>query len=143
MADADLFGLAALLEAGRCVLVNRLEHSQARPARCPVGDQEAVLAEPLEGAEHVLQALAADGLGRLYRPPADEDREPAEQRHPRLVQELVAPVDRGRECALAVGKVRHAPADDVQPRAQPIEQGGDIEDAQPRGGELDREREAV
>ena len=73
MSTPQLLELAALLETGRRVLPDRLEHAHPGRARSAVhGHDEAVLDETLEDTEHVVDLVAAaNGLGgRTVHPPA-------------------------------------------------------------------------
>ena len=110
LSRADLSpGLPQLL--GR-VLPNRLEHPVAR--RRPRSSAPRATCRRAARAgrarPHVLEAVArADRLGRLERPPAGEDREPAQERPLLLGEQVVAPVDR-RPQRLLARRARAAPA---------------------------------
>jgi hypothetical protein len=139
---AEQVALAAFLEACGRVLADRLEHAHPGCAAARAfGDHEAVLDEALERAEDVLDLLvAAHRFRRGDRPPAREDGESREERALGLVEELVAPLDRRRQRSLAIGEVRNASADDVQPPREPFQKRPRIEHAQPGGRQLDRQR---
>ena len=69
-----------LVEQRAGVLRDRLEHAVAQPPGARRGrDDERLLDQPLEHAEHVVAAVGADRLRGLEREAAGEDREPAEQ----------------------------------------------------------------
>ena len=86
----------------------------------------------------------ADGLGRLERAAAGEDREPAEEPLLGRRQQVVAPLDRAAAGSAA------APAGPARRRSG-ARAGRSIrasssrgrQDLHPRGGELDRERQAI
>ena len=72
------------------------------PSRCV---SEALLHERREAVE----GRVADGLGRLEREAAGEDREPREQPLLVAIEQAEAPVDRGAERAVAPGASRAPP----------------------------------
>ena len=61
----------------------------------------------------------------------------------RLVEQVVAPRDRTRESLLAARQVSRARAKHLQARLQPAQQSLRREELDPRGGQLDGERQSV
>ena len=86
---------------------------------------------------------AADGLGRGERAAAGEDGEAREERLLVGAEQVVAPVDRRAERLLAGGQVARAAGEEVEALLEPGEQRLGREQLRTRGGELDRERQAV
>jgi hypothetical protein len=73
----DRLALSAFLETWLRILPDRLEH----PHPPALGDDQAVLGQTLERAEHVLDRIAGtDPLCRRDRPAAGEDRQSCEER---------------------------------------------------------------
>ena len=101
------------------VLAERLEHDEARVA--VVGhalDEQAVVDERGDAVEDVdaeVLAGVADGLGRLERAAAGEDREAPEQRLLGRRQQVVAPVDRAAQRLLALRQVARAAGQQLEP----------------------------
>ena len=83
---------------------------------------------------------SADGLGGGEGPAAGEHRQSCEQLLLFGGEELVAPVDRRLQRALALGRVARAGGGHGQMSIQPGEDLGRWEHLGPRGGEFDRER---
>ena len=84
-----------------------------------------------------------DLLRRLERAAAAEDRQPCEQLLLLGCEEVVAPLDRRAEGALAFGQVAGAPGQQRQPALEPLQDLGRRERLHPGGGELERERQLV
>ena len=86
---------------------------------------------------------AHDRLGGVERPAAREDRQPPEQRPLRLGQQPVAPVD---QAAQRLVPRERRPAAAGQQAEAVVEPRGDLLDGErphARGGQLDRQRDAV
>ena len=73
---------------------------------------------------------------------AAEHREPGEERLLVLAEQVVAPGDRGAQRGVALVGITAA-LEEVEPLPDPLEQLLRAEQLDPRGGELDREREPV
>ena len=83
-------------------------------------------------------------LGGLERAAAGEhDRAARNSRCSSAVEQLVAPVDRRAQRALALRQVAGAAGEERQPLLEPFEQLRRRERLHPRGGELERERQVV
>ena len=94
-------------------------------------------------SRHGLAGLGADGLDVGERAAAGEDRHAPEQPLLRLGEERVAPVDRGAQRLLPLGRVARAGGEHVERVVEPLEQRFRRQEPQPGGGELERERQAV
>ena len=81
-------------------------------------------------------------LGGVERAAAAEDGEPGEEPLLVLVEQVVAPRDRRAQRRVALVGVAAA-LEQVEPLRDPLEQLLGAEELDARGGELDREREAV
>ncbi len=82
-------------------------------------------------------------LRRLQRPPADEDRQPAEHRALGWTQQLVTPVDQGMQGLLARQRAARAAGEQAKALVEPVQQRLRAHGAQANGGQLQRQREAV
>src|SRR5207248_1993358 len=74
---------------------------------------------------------------------AGEDREACEQALPVRIEEVVAPLDRGAERLLALGRFARSAGEQRQPLLEPRQQLIRRQDADAGGGKLDRERQSV
>ncbi len=108
--------------------------------------------EPLAGAHHEravhqrlqrVEHVAGHLLGGLQRPAAGEHRQVRERAPLALVQQVVAPLDRRPQRALALGRVARAAGQQVEPAAEALEDRRRGEQPRAGGGELDGERQAV
>ena len=128
--------LTGLDEALQPVLADRLEHEQA------------LVPDRLEQAEvderrELAHGRFADRLSGLDREASREHREPGQQTAARLVEQLVAPLDRRAEGALALGRVAGAVGQERQRPLEPCEQRPGREKPRASSRELDRQRQAV
>ena len=131
--------LARGLEPLERELPDRLEHPEALLAvRIGAAAEEALV----EQRRQRVEVGAADLLGVLERGAAAEHREPGEERLLVLVEQVVAPGDRGAQRGMALVGIAAA-LEEVEPLPDPLEQLLGAEQLHPRGGELDREREPV
>jgi hypothetical protein len=131
---SQLVDLAALIEPVLRKLAHRFQHREA--VVVPANETE------LEESRDIARVRSTDLLGSLARPPAAKDREAGEQVLLRLVEQVVAPGDCGRQRALPGRRVPTA-GQDRQMSFQPVGKLRCIRAARPRGGELQGEREAV
>ena len=131
--------LAGCVEPLERELPDRLEHPEALLAvRIGAAADEALV----EQRRQRVEVGAADLLRVLERGAAAEHREPGEERLLVLAEQVVAPRDRGAQRGMALVGVTAA-LEEVEPLPDPLEQLLRAEQLDPRGGELDREREAV
>ena len=127
------------------VRAQRLQDAVARPVGAAAHDHHGLVDEPGEQVERVVlgrAVRAAHAVCRLEVEATREHRQPHEQRLLGLGEQPVGPVDRRGE-ALVPGQ-RAARATAEQP--QPVQPPGHVEAAHhphPRGGQLDRQRQAV
>ncbi|HEX5506478.1 MAG TPA: hypothetical protein VFW96_27925, partial [Thermomicrobiales bacterium] len=100
---------------------------------------------PLPEGPFVLRTsyFRADGFGGLDGAAAREDGQAPEEGALVLVQQGLAPGDRGAEGPLARGEVGRAAGQHRQPARQPGEQRRRRQQRHARGGELERQRQAV
>ena len=141
VAPPQLFDLARLLEPLGRVLANRLQH---REPRCFVRSFDADQPAVGQGREPVddVEAVPAHAFRRLERAAACEHREPQEQVLVVRLEQLVAPLDGRADGALSLRCVGRAAFEQVQRPAEPLQQSRRRENADPRGGELDCQRQA-
>src|SRR5688572_2086193 len=92
-------GLSALLELLTGVLVDGLEHHEARLSPCTFFlSKEALVNErlyPVQGLHREVTLRVADRLYCLEGTTPREHREPGKERHLALVEQRVAPLHRG------------------------------------------------
>ena len=125
------------------VLADGLEHPEARlvagrPARPAGGSRRA--ATPTPSSTSV--PAPRDRLGRVDGEAADEHAEAREQGLLVGAQQVVAPLDRRAQRAVAVRQVGRAALEEVEPAAEPGHDRPRREHDDPRGGELQRQRQA-
>ena len=138
--------LPALLEPLQRELAHRLEQRQPRPlARLVRSPDEALVDERLQVVEHRARRHhpPSELLGRRKSAASCADRHALEE--PLLVglEEVVAPRQRVAHGALSRRQIRRPADEEVERRAQPLEQRLRREQPHSGGGELDRQREAV
>jgi hypothetical protein len=132
-----LVGCLQLLER---VLVDRLQHRETDAAVA----SEVLVEQALGHEGGQLAVLRVADCGRVgRRAAAREHGEAGEQRLLARCQQLVAPVDRRTESALAGGQIPGSLARELEASREKVEQLGGGVRACLRGGELDRERKAV
>src|SRR5205085_3690458 len=108
------------------------------PVRIGAASDEALV----EQRRKRVEVRATDCFGRLEGAAAAEDGEPGEQLLFIVVEEVVAPGDRGaKRCVALVGVA--AALEQVEPLPDPLEQLLGAEELDPCRGQLDREREPV
>ena len=107
--------------------------------------EQALVGERLEAGDEI-DAEIAVGIGdrgcHVGRPAAGEDRKPGEEPAFLDGQQLVAPVEGAAQRALAFGRVAW-PGPQVEAAAEPVEDRGGAEQADPGRRELDRQGEAI
>ena len=121
------------------VLADGLEHQQAGVGARAVAAHELLVDQPFE----CIEVGAGHPLGRLDRRASSEDGEAPERLCLGLAEEPVAPIDRGAQRALPVGRVERTGAEDIQRLAQARIQLLGPEQRGAGGRELDRERQPV
>ena len=142
VARPQRFRLAADGELLERILPDDLEHQHARLALARRPEQ-AVRDERLELAQQDVLVDAADRGHGLDRRAAREDGETGEQSLLVLVEEAEAPVDGRAHRLLTRRRVPAAGDEQLDPRRQPLEQGGRAQQRRPCCGKLDREREIL
>ena len=142
VAVADGGRLTALGQATGGVLADRLEQSVARPAVAMLGDHEGLVDQPPDGVQHAA-ASGADRARRREVEAAGEHGEAAEDDAFGFVEQVMAPLDRGRERLLAFGRAAGAPHEQREAVVEPALDLARRQGPQPRGGELERQRHAV
>ena len=138
--DARLAGGVQLL-GGECA--DRLEQ---RIALAPAHDaHKALLHQRLEAVERerLLGFLEAHLFHRLERPTLVEARELPKQLLLRGIEQRVAPADGGAQRALAQRQVAVARGEQVEGAVQALKQRRRLQDAHPRGGQFERQRQAI
>jgi hypothetical protein len=132
---------AGLRELAQRVLPDRLEHPEAG-LPCGVGqvEDETGVEERLETARRI---ATVNGLHCVKRNESGEDSECAEHVSGVVLEEVVAPVDRGTERALAGREVRGVPGEQREALAQSLRRAVRSEHADARSRELDRQRKPV
>src|SRR5436190_5374921 len=134
MAALQVVGLAPLVETLEPVVADRLEHPEAL-ARMP---DEALLDERFEHVEISSGHL----LGCFERAAPGEDGETREELLLVLVEQFVAPLDRGPERLLARVGVTRA-AEEVEAPGEAVEDLRRRKDVRTRRGKLDGKRQVV
>jgi hypothetical protein len=121
---ADLRFLAGFDESFEPELTDRLEHPEARLEADFVTPDQAVLDQLIERLERIQAAFAgggADRIGGLQAPTPAEDREPSEHRLAGGIQEIVAPLDRATQRALALRPVTRPAREQGEATAQALQ----------------------
>ena len=131
----------AALEAFARVLADRLQHPEPAPLTPRL--DESFVDERLELVEDVLAGVGADDLDVRECAPSSEDRYAPKQALLRLVEQRVAPVDRGAQRLLPLGSVARARREHVEGVVEPLEQRVRGEEAKSGGCELERQRQTV
>ena len=116
VARRDRVRLARLAQPLAGELVDGLEH----PEPLSRAHDERAVDERLELVEHV----ARHRLRALQRPAAGEHGELREQRSLALLEQVVAPLDRGAQGALPRGRVARPAGQQVEPAPEPLEDRG-------------------
>jgi hypothetical protein len=114
--------------------------------RILVGDDERFVDQRREDVEHrplVERGVLHQRLGRFHRKAAGEDTEPAEHDPLLLAQQAVAPIERGPERLVAAQRRPRATGQQPEARVELVAHDGEAQGRHARGGELDRERQAV
>ncbi len=125
-------------------LAHRLEQAEARGGQLvPARDaEEGALAERLEVIERRRAEVRQDGLAGLGGEAATKDREPRQSPPFGRVEELPRPFERAAERGLT--RRSTAPrGEELELAAEPRHHPFETEELEPRGGELDRERDAL
>ena len=134
--ETEVVLLGARLEQLRGQLPDRLERQKAIAARRL---EQARFDERVQLVERRLR----DRLGRLEREAAREDGKPGEHVLQARFEQLVAPLDGGTERALALRRVAAPGREQRQAAVEPLEQRRRAQRAEPRCGELQRERQSI
>ena len=136
MPAPQLLGLLAAAELLERVLPDRLEHEEAV---VPDRLQQAVVDERGE----LVDARVADLLRRLERERACEHRQAGEQRLRRSVEQVVAPLDRRAQRALALRGVARTSGEERESHIEPLEELLGSQQLRSSGCELDGKWETV
>ena len=143
MPPTELVDLSRLSGTLGGELADRLQHPEARLAELVASLNQRLVEERLQCVDLPVGHRLNRGEGRAAR----EDAEAPEELPFLVRQEIVAPGDRAPERALArIGVAvprRDIERGDVEPGREPLEELLDREEAEPRGRELQREREPV
>ena len=118
------------------------EHHEADPDPAVDGPDQARLHHLREALDDVAE-VGRDRLDRLQGERLPEDDEPPAQPLRVVVEPVVAPRDRRGEGALTLGHVGGGGAQQLQAGLQAGAQAGEPEQAYPRCGQLEGERDAV
>ena len=139
-------GLARVVEPLARVQPDRLEQPVAPLASALVRGDERLLDEAREhvGAPRDVETGAgADGFDRAELEAAGEDAEPPQQ-HPLVrLEQVVTPLERRLERLLPRRRRAAAGAEEPEAVVEPLGHRSGPERAEPAGGELERERQAV
>ena len=149
---APAHGGAASAAFARFVQPLEREGARARPRRRTLG----------AAGRHVAAATWRPALHRIEHPPlagrtsspatpcapcsakaAGEHREAAEHRFLRRIEQAVAPLQRGAQRLLALGRAGAAARQQLQRLVEPLQHAGRTEQRHPRRGQLERERNAL
>ncbi len=139
------------LLAGRRQAFDRVfadEHVPAEARLAAIGHgrlEEALVDERFEAVEQVQpeRPIRIDhGTRRVGTPAADEHRQPPEQDLLVRIEQVVTPADRRAQVSLALRRVPVASRQEVERRAQAVQDLGRREELAACGGELDGERQA-
>ena len=136
--------LSRCLQPLRRVLADRLQHAVTSVVEVRVGER--LVDEAREQVEHlrlVHFASGADDFGRVERPAAREDRQAPEQHALFGRQQVVTPVDQRAQGALARQRGPASPGEESQAVAESRGDRVERHRAHARGGELDRQGDAV
>ena len=136
MPQSHVLPVRRLVEPLERILADRVEHAEAAAAPPP---NQALLDERLEDVE----LGVAYGLRRVERKAAGEHRQPPEELLLVRLEQLVAPLDRRAQRALARRGVARGAGEERQAPVEPGEQLLRIEQREARRRELDRERKPV
>jgi hypothetical protein len=135
LADGVVVGGGCELLGG--VGADRFEHQQPRDAARPEHAHEQTLGDQtIKGVE----VGSHDRLGCLHTGPAHEHRKPREALSLRIAEQIVTPVDRGAQRALASGRVAGPGAQRAKRCVQALGDLAGCEQTTAGGRELDRER---
>jgi hypothetical protein len=128
----------------RGILAQALEHGELRGLVRPDGPpQQALVDQRGGGGEDVHARLAAQALGRLEGPAADEDRQAPEQRALGRRKQVIAPGDGRAQRAVPRREVVRAAGEQEHPLPQAGRQLPWCEQLQAGRGQLEGEGEAV
>ncbi len=126
---------------------NRFEHEIPRVVlrRPGHGDERFIYqkAEQIDDLPRRQRIAGAHGFDGLERASLREDGQPAKQGALRFGEQIMAPVDQGTECLLARHRGAAAGGEQMKPIVQPLDDLLEGEQANPRGGQFDGERNAV
>ncbi|MFY4695353.1 hypothetical protein [Burkholderia glumae] len=100
-------------------------------------------ADPVHHGAHRQLAVAGHGAHRFQRERAAERREPPQQRAALAIEQREAPVERGAQRLVARQRGAKTARQQREPVGQPLVDAVDAEADDARGGQLDRERNAV
>ena len=143
MPAVDVVGLTRRLELRERVFADRLEHAEARfPRGRGSGSDQAGIQECLEGRRHV-EVVPGDRLDSVERDSSNEGSQHPEDLLRIRIQQVVAPVDRRAERALALREIRRAAREQGEGLAEALRRSFGPQDTDAGCCQLDRERETV
>ena len=143
MPAVDVVGLTRRLELRERVFADRLEHAEARfPRGRGSGRDQAGIQERLEGRRHV-EVVPGDRLDSVERDSSSEGSQHPEDLLRIRIQQVVAPVDRRAQRALALREIRRAAREQGEGLAEALRRSFRPQDTDAGCGQLDRERETV
>jgi hypothetical protein len=126
------------------VLADRIEKAEPAPAvRADRGDRQGSIRQPNDRLDRVDVRAAADRCHRGRWDSRRERRHPSEDGLVAVVEELVAPVERRPQCAVARDRGATTVGEEAEPIVEPIEHVLRFEHAKPGGRHLNRQRQAV
>ncbi len=141
MAQCDLGGLVRGIELLACELADGLE--QPEPVARAVDLDERLVDEGFELVEAASARLCTNGLGVLHRASSHEGGQASEHASFRLVEERMAPVDRGAQRPLALGEVALSGREHVECVVEAFQQCLGGKEAQTRCSQLERQGKPV
>jgi hypothetical protein len=139
-------GLTGITQPAVGVLADGLQQQEPRRATAGVGNHQGLVYQPAHTGEHVVASDHPAGADRprgVQVEPGREHREAAEQCPIRLAEQIMAPADGRRQGLLPGGDAAGAAHEQPEPVVQALLDLLRGQGAQPRGRELDGQRDAV
>ena len=142
VAPTQIVGPVRLLDSLGGVLADCLQHREPRLLLRAFYASEAAVGKRGEPVDDV-EAVSAHALGGAEGASARKHSEPGEQLLLLRLQQVVAPVDRRANRALALGQVSGAALQELETVVEPLEHRLWRQHADAGGGKLDRQRQAL
>ena len=123
-----------------------MQHQEAWLIEIRKPAEETLVGELIESLDNITADVfgwATDRLNMLQASAARKHREARQQAALPLVEQVVAPLNRSSQCLLPAGQVASPAAQRAQRFLQPDEQRLGRKELDPRGGKLNRKRQAV